>query len=512
MKQLLLVFVFLAIILRSESARILAVLVLPSRSHQRIFHTLTTELVDRGHQLVVITPNPMFQKGEAPKNLTEIGAINKLDKVWTKMPVPAGISGETDRKFAAKSAIEKLSNLFYECLGTEDVRKIIEDSNIKFDLLILEGWFRPSIAFFYKFNVPVIRFNSFNSVFSEYKDIGVVSHPILYPGAFSTKLTGYSFSETIKELYDSYFFTNLYKNQDKDNDIRLKQYFGPGIPSLSELNENVNILMVNMHSIWEMNVPTPPSVVHVSGIHLKAKKELPKDFKSYLDDLPNDVIYISFGSISETAWISAEQLQMMVNVLSRLPYQVIWKWNEDGLPGRSGNIMISKWLPQEALLKHPKVKLFITQGGFQSTQEAIVAGVPLLGMPHRVDQFVNVENYIRLKIGRRLDMKMLTEERFEDSINTLIKDKSYRQNILQLSLLLHDERLPPLARAVWWTEHVLRHAGAPYLRAPAANMHWARYYQLDLIVLLAAVALLACFAVYKGAKILLRLVWRICVK
>lgn len=49
--------------------------------------------------------------------------------------------------------------------------------------------------------------------------------------------------------------------------------------------------------------------------------------------------------------------------------------------------------------------------------------------------------------------------------------------------LLGDQPMSPLDRAVWWIEHVLRHAGARHLRAPAANMSWAQYYELDLILL-----------------------------
>ena len=44
-----------------------------------------------------------------------------------------------------------------------------------------------------------------------------------------------------------------------------------------------------------------------------------------------------------------------------------------------------------------------------------------------------------------------------------------------------DQPMPPLERAVWWTEHVLRHRGGKHLRAPAANMSWAQYLELELV-------------------------------
>ena len=49
---------------------------------------------------------------------------------------------------------------------------------------------------------------------------------------------------------------------------------------------------------------------------------------------------------------------------------------------------------------------------------------------------------------------------------------------------MQDQPQRPLERAVWWTEHVLRHGGARHLRAPAANMSWAQYLELELVGIL----------------------------
>lgn len=46
---------------------------------------------------------------------------------------------------------------------------------------------------------------------------------------------------------------------------------------------------------------------------------------------------------------------------------MLWKW-EDDLPDKPSNIRIEKWLPQNDILGHPNVKLFITHGGLLSTQ------------------------------------------------------------------------------------------------------------------------------------------------
>lgn len=69
------------------------------------------------------------------------------------------------------------------------------------------------------------------------------------------------------------------------------------------------------------------------------------------------------------------------------------------------------------------MKLFITQGGLQSTDEAIDATVPLIGIPMLGDQWYNVEKYVHHKIGLQLDITTLTENDFKNAVKTVIEDK-----------------------------------------------------------------------------------------
>lgn len=73
--------------------------------------------------------------------------------------------------------------------------------------------------------------------------------------------------------------------------------------------------------------------------------------------------------------------------------------------------------------EHPKIKLFITQAGLQSTDEAITAGVPLIALPMFGDQWYNSEKYEYFKIGKKLIMETLTVEHFKNSIESIIRDE-----------------------------------------------------------------------------------------
>lgn len=84
------------------------------------------------------------------------------------------------------------------------------------------------------------------------------------------------------------------------------------------------------------------------------------------------------------------------------------------------NVLISKWLPQQDLLGHPNIKLFITQGGLQSFEEAVLNGVPLLALPFIADQFGNAMRIEKLGIGLYLDYNTLSKEILLSSILEIV--------------------------------------------------------------------------------------------
>ena len=51
-----------------------------------------------------------------------------------------------------------------------------------------------------------------------------------------------------------------------------------------------------------------------------------------------------------------------------------------------------------------------------------------------------------------------------------------------MSKLLKDQLTSPLDRAVFWTEYIIRHKGAPHLRSPAAELSWVEFLLLDVVV------------------------------
>ncbi|XP_041972604.1 UDP-glucosyltransferase 2-like isoform X1 [Aricia agestis] len=486
--------VLLALVSTVTCARILAVFPMPSVSHHLVFREITQEFINRGHEVVVITTDPAYPKGKAPKNLTEIDVHDTGYEAWVKAITKELAGNPTDVVTQLKALVKTVPTFFEAEMKTEAVKDIIEKKMGDFDLLITELCIRPSLGFSHIFKVPVIQMSSLGSVLYNDDVMGSASHPLLFPSNFHRRIYNLTMLEKIKTLWESYTFMSYYTSLEEEEHEMMKRVFGPDVPTLSELKKNIDITMLNIHPVWADNQPVPPSVVFLGGIHQKPTNSMPKELETHLNSSRNGVIYVSFGTNSMPSRFDAANVKTLLDVLSEVPYDVLLKWDQDHLPKEYKNIKISKWFPQSDVLSHPKVKLFITQGGLQSTDEAISSGVPLIGIPIMGDQYYNSEKYVRHGIGKMLYWNDFDAQTFRAAIDTVINDKSYRQNIIRLREIMRDSPQSPLERAVWWAEYVLRHGGAKHLRPPTAHITLYEYLEINLLISIISV-ILATFVV-----------------
>jgi len=72
---------------------------------------------------------------------------------------------------------------------------------------------------------------------------------------------------------------------------------------------------------------------------------------------------------------------------------------------------------------HPKIRLFVYQGGLQSTEEAVHHAVPLLGIPIICDQYAQISKMVSLGVARELRLSNMSKEILNDSIRDMLSDK-----------------------------------------------------------------------------------------
>ncbi|XP_049895559.1 UDP-glucuronosyltransferase 2A2-like, partial [Epinephelus moara] len=175
---------------------------------------------------------------------------------------------------------------------------------------------------------------------------------------------------------------------------------------------------------------------------------------------------------------------------AELPQKVIWRYKGDKPATLGNNTLLVDWMPQNDLLGHPNVKLFVSHGGTNGIYEAIYHGVPIVGIPIVFDQADNLSRLRAKGVAEVMDISELDRKTFQTVIQEVLNEPSYTVNMQRLSRLHRDQPVKPLDRAIFWIEFVMRHKGAAHLRTESYRLPWYSYHSVDVMLFLITVVLL----------------------
>ena len=159
-------------------------------------------------------------------------------------------------------------------------------------------------------------------------------------------------------------------------------------------------------------IPPAESIYAVGPLALLAEQIVPqggqldalgsslwKEDVSCLDWLdgrePGSVVYVNYGSITV---MTNEELVEFAWGLANSGHDFLWVIRPDLVNGDAavlppefleairGRGHLATWCPQEAVLRHEAVGVFLTHSGWNSTLESLCAGVPMLCWPFGADQ------------------------------------------------------------------------------------------------------------------------------
>ncbi|XP_063459868.1 UDP-glucuronosyltransferase 2B17 isoform X3 [Pan paniscus] len=253
-----------------------------------------------------------------------------------------------------------------------------------------------------------------------------------------------------------------------------------------------------IRTYWDFEFPRPflPNVDFVGGLHCKSAKPLPKEMEEFVQSSgENGIVVFSLGSmISNT---SEESANMIASALAQIPQKVLWRFDGKKPNTLGSNTRLYKWLPQNDLLGHPKTKAFITHGGTNGIYEAIYHGIPMVGIPLFADQHDNIAHMKAKGAALSVDIRTMSSRDLLNALKSVINDPIYKENVMKLSRIHHDQPVKPLDRAVFWIEFVMRHKGAKHLRVAAHDLTWIQYHSLDVIAFLLACVATMIFMITK---------------
>ncbi|AXU41563.1 EGT [Alphabaculovirus altermyunipunctae] len=483
-----------------RGARILCMFPTPAYSHQMVFRSYTQALIKRGHQLTVITPTPVDNKNV---NLTEIDISSShanykrlLDnsKVFKKRGIISDV--ETVNHHNYLGLVRMVSDQF----RNERLRRMLhEDLDRKrFDLIVIEAFIDFPLVLSHFFDAPVIQMSSGHGIAENFETMGAVSrHPIFYPNVWRDNFLNLNAWQMAVETYREMMLYKEFSLLAEEENKLIKLQFGAQVPDVQVLRKNVQMLLLNTHAMFDNNRPVSPSVQYLGGIHIKKpSKIMNTHLLNFLEKSTAGVVYVSFGSGLHALDMDDEFLHVFLSTFRSLPYNILWKVdsiNDTLLPS---NVLVQKWFPQQDVLNHRNVRVFVTHGGVQSTDEAIDAQVPLVGLPLMGDQYFNVAKYSELGIGRSLDAKTVDSAELIEAIVDANENPLYKKNLARVKQIISDQPMKPLDKAVWYTEHVIRHGGASHLKTKAANVAWHEYLMVGVIVPILVSTFVGCLGTY----------------
>lgn len=73
-------------------------------------------------------------------------------------------------------------------------------------------------------------------------------------------------------------------------------------------------------------------------------------------------------------------------------------------------------------------------------------------------------------------------------------------------MILEDQPLKGLDKAMWWIEYVIRHKDVSHLRSRAADMSFFEYFMVDVILFCLAVLFVIIYVIKKSVCLLWRLI------
>jgi len=398
------------------------------------------------------------------------------------------------------NALDYIITKFTEVtLDDEGVQKLL-NSGETFDLVLAEMiQMEPLYAFAQHFNATLIGFSSFGTDRRIDEAVGNISPISFNPLVTSPRTDRMTFVERLENHYevlveDIHRIVVHLPNMQKV----FKKYFPNAKKTMEEVMDSFSLILLGQHFSLSYPRPYMPNMIEVGGMQISHKpKPLPEDIKQFIEGSPNGVIYFSMGSNVKSKDLPQETRDILLKTFAKLKQRVLWKFEDDEMPGKPANVLIKKWYPQPDILAHPNVKLFITHGGLLSTTESVYFGKPVLGLPCFYDQHMNVQRAQRMGFGLGLDLNNLKQEELEKAIQTLLNDPSYAKASNAISERYRDQPESALERAVWWTEYVIRHKGAPHLRSAARDLNFIQLHSLDTFAVLLGVPILVILVLLK---------------
>ncbi|ALC38850.1 Dot [Drosophila busckii] len=376
------------------AGNILAVFPHDGYSHFKVVTPVLEELARRGHQLTVISfVNNTAANYEQLLLATEAEQATTINREYLNgMQTGRSLKNMFVEYFDLfKGAQTNCERLF----ASGYVQQVLQRHQRQPYELLLTEYFSSDcqLALGKLLGLPIIGLSTCALMPYHYDRIDLPDTPSHIQSQYVGYAQRLSWFERLENFIQAKSLKLLYAHHtNRADNALIKRYLHLDMDVAAVAREQTAFIWVNQHYSHLGSRPRTPQLLEIGGVHIteQAKQQLPTHIAKFLQQSPQGVIFISWGSQVLASSIDQHKLQSMLQVLSAQPLNVIWKWEADKLPLMNNEkFLFVKWAPQLALLAQAEVKIFWTHAGLLGMTEALHCGKPMLMTPIYGDQFLN---------------------------------------------------------------------------------------------------------------------------
>ncbi|CAB3397174.1 unnamed protein product [Caenorhabditis bovis] len=488
-------------------------------SHIKFMSKIADVLANGGHNVTIFRPhhndlhipprlikNPNIEILDYyPKDFDEMkkGSDDMMKSMWLEGTSPLSMAISAIQ--FGKGARDVWNNTNYQILTDKELHEKLKAR--KFDSVITEIF--DTSGFYLN---EILKIPSIVAVWSAVRHwstemyYGGVSPVGYVPGKESAIGANAVFLDRLNDLSSCFFIGLLVRRLILEQHYNYANIIGTN-KTADELLTKSPFFMVNSNPYLDFPMPVPQTIVQIGGFtmdlkHSPSLENLPKEYDKILNE-KDTTIFISFGSVAKSSEMPEHYKKGIIGMFKLLSnVTFIWKYEKEHpemekiLPS---NVHLQRWVPQPALIADKRVKLFVTHGGLGSTMEVAYSGKPALLIPIFADQPHNA-----MMIARHGGAEVFEKEDLVNSkklaavIQKMITNSIYKKHAEQLAHLLRHQPFDPKDILLSHAEFAARFPNMESLVPPILQSSFIGYYYIDVMLFLAALALISLFAVVKS--------------
>uniref|UniRef100_A0A1I7ZEG1 UDP-glucuronosyltransferase n=1 Tax=Steinernema glaseri TaxID=37863 RepID=A0A1I7ZEG1_9BILA len=507
-------FLFTVFVLATGDALKIVVFTPDQANSQIIWNKrVSEELVKAGHDVTMVVISAMKIDKPAVK-------IHPNVTVWhLDASIPTEESMEESMKMMAfedipmwdarmRSKFSKMADIFVKScekviLNKEFMEKL---KNANFDLAFAHMYENCPIGLIHYARIPTwIWLNSGALMDLVAYDVGVPSPPSYVPPMMSDASDEMTFGQRVKSQIGQALMPLLYPKLIVNPQTALfRKHIDPNFPDLRELGRQCPLVMVNSNEFYDLPRPILHKIVYIGGLGMKKvdAKPLEAEFKTAVDNAKK-VVLMTFGSACDTKLMPESWKKAFMGAFRRFPdVQFVLRYADSDLDQKKPkNVLLAKWIPQADLLQHPKTAALISHGGYNSLQEAINAGKPIITIPLFGDQSRNGRIAQKHGFGYLLQKAEISEENIVAALEAVLNDPKYGQSVQRMHSMLEKKPVQPEALLRRWTEFLGEFKQLDNLVPYGTKLGFVQYHNLDVIATLIGSVFAVLFVAWKLLKL-----------